>query len=60
MSETETLDEKVRRLEADLALAHHNIATLIHWVEATIFATETSDRKKTEADRHFLRSRFNV
>lgn len=54
-----TIDERVTQLETDLALARHNIAQLMMWVEAHILATETADARKTRADRHFLRSRVD-
>lgn len=54
------IEQRIKQLESDLALAQHNIAQLIQWVESHIFATETSDRRKTEADHRFLKGRYNV
>lgn len=57
---SEDAAQRILQLEADLALAQHNIQQLIQWVEARIFADDTVDKRKTEADRHFLRGRYNV
>jgi hypothetical protein len=57
---SDEITQRILQLEADLALAQHNIKQLIQWVEARIFADDTVDKRKSEADRQFIRNKYYV